>query len=241
MIRPNSCAAVVPCLNEARSISRLVHRIHEYLPTVFVVDDGSSDDTAQLSSAAGAVLLAHPATRGKGHALETGFARAFADGYTWAFCLDGDGQHNPDNIPSFLQTAELESASLVIGNRMASCRSMPLLRKLVNHWMSRRLSNLCHVPVPDSQCGFRLLNLQVWSRLSLCASQFEIESEMLVRFAAAHQKVSFVPVDTIYGCEQSKIHPIRDSIRWIKWFLRVRSELHPFRITPPPILHDLAN
>jgi len=241
---PDHCAAVVPCLNEARTIAPLVRRILHYLPAVYVVDDGSSDETAFLAAAAGAAVLKHDFPRGKGLALETGLARALADGFSWTLCLDGDGQHDPADIPQFLHAADSEGAALVVGNRMHSCKAMPFIRRFVNRWMSRRLSNLCGHALPDSQCGFRLVQLQMWSALSLKAAQFEIESEMLVRFFAARHRIAFVPVRTIYGAEQSKIHPLRDSVRWFTWFFRVRNELNRRKAIPaagsPDILSELS-
>jgi len=238
---PDSCAAVVPCLNEARTIGPLLDRIRQYLPAVYVIDDGSSDNTANHAQRAGAIVLQHAQAQGKGRALETGFSQAFTDGYSWALCLDGDGQHDPADISKFLQAAETETAALVVGNRMEACKAMPLIRKLVNRWMSRRLSDLCAATLPDSQCGFRLLDLKVWSTLAMQAAQFEVESEMLVRFVAAHQKIAFVPVRALYGAEQSKIHPFRDSIRWLKWYWAIQRELALSPISIPRPLHDLAN
>ena len=84
--------------------------------------------------------------------------------------------------------------------------------------MLRRLSNLAGVPLPDSQCGFRLVNLDALSRVQLAARQFEVESEMLVAFLAARCKVEFIPVQVIYKSQASKIHPLWDAWRWFRWW-----------------------
>src|SRR6187551_2270662 len=94
--------------------------------------------------------------------------------------LDGAGQHSPNDIPAFLRCAERTNAVLVVGNRMTDPRGMPWLRRQVNRWMSRRLSKLAGRPLPDTQCGFRLMKLEPWSRLSLRTTHFEIESEALL-------------------------------------------------------------
>src|SRR5437899_11809710 len=93
------CAAVIPCLNEASMIGALVQAVLPHVPTVIVVDDGSSDDTAMLARAAGAEVLPLPSTMGKGNALQTGWRHAHARGFRWALSLDGDGQHAPEEIP----------------------------------------------------------------------------------------------------------------------------------------------
>jgi glycosyltransferase involved in cell wall biosynthesis len=214
---PRQCAVVIPCLNEAASIEAVVRHVREHLPTVFVVDDGSSDTTGALATRAGAEALRHEQPRGKGAALQTGLKRAFDRGFLWAITLDGDGQHSPGDIPGFLQCAERTNATLVIGNRMTDPRGMPWLRRQVNRWMSRRLSKLAGRPLPDTQCGFRLMKLEPWSRLPLRTTHFEIESEALLEFIAAGHAVEFSPVRVIYKTEQSKIHPVRDTIRWFRW------------------------
>jgi len=76
--------------------------------------------------------------------------------------------------------------------------------------------------LPDSQCGFRLMNLEAWSSLAINASRFEIESDVLLAFVAAGHKVEFVPIHVLYKSEQSKIHPLWDTVRWFKWWKQVR-------------------
>jgi hypothetical protein len=133
--------------------------------------------------------------------------------------LDGDGQHAPDDIPIFFSCAERSNAILIVGNRMKNCRAMPWLRRQANRWMSRRLSRLTGELLPDSQCGFRLACLETLLRLPLRVNRFEIESEMLVAFLAAGQKTGFVSIQTIYKIGVSKIHPLADTWRWLRWRL----------------------
>src|SRR5437867_9429801 len=121
---------------------------------MIVVDDGSADETARLAAKAGAHVLRHAQSQGKGAALNTGWSEARARGFSWALCMDGDGQHAPADIAVFLNCAESTGARLVIGNRMANPDGMPWLRRRVNRWMSRRLERLAGCALPDSQCGF---------------------------------------------------------------------------------------
>jgi len=86
---------------------------------------------------------------------------------------------------------------------------MPRLRRLVNHWMSRRLSKASGANLPDSQCGFRLMNLDVWASLAVRTNHFEIESEVLLAFVKNGHGVEFVPIRTLYKSEQSKMNPVR--------------------------------
>lgn len=212
------CAVIIPCLNEAASIGSLVRQVRQVLPAVMVVDDGSSDDTANEATLSGAEVIQHPRNRGKGAALATGLRHAREKGFAWALLMDGDGQHSPEDLPAFFRTAEASDAAMVVGNRLASPGKMPWLRRVVNRWMSRRLSRRAGVPLPDSQCGLRLIELHAWAGLSLTTTRFEIESEMLLAFLAAGHGVEFVPIRTIYKSETSKIHPLYDTVRWFRWW-----------------------
>jgi glycosyltransferase involved in cell wall biosynthesis len=215
---PESCAIVIPCFNEARQIGALVKQCRAYLPKVLVVDDGSDDRTADEARSAGAQVLLHSSNKGKGVALASGLAMAQQSGFAWAVTMDGDGQHAATDIPKFLQCAERSEATLVIGNRMDDARHMPPLRRFVNYWMSRRISTRAGVALPDTQCGFRLINLDVWSRLEFCTRRFEVESEILLAFVQAQQRIEAVPIEVIYKTEQSKIRPLSDTLRWLWWW-----------------------
>lgn len=214
-----ACVAVVPCLNEEMAIATVVSGILKHLPRVLVVDDGSRDTTAAKAESAGADVLRHPTPLGKGAALRDGVNWAAEHGCAWVLLMDGDGQHDPEDIPRFLAAAE--QADLVVGNRMAACATMPLIRRWANRWSSRQLSRRLGREIPDAQCGFRLVRVAAWQKAALQANGFEIEAEMLIKFLAAGFPVAFIPIRTIYGNEKSKFHPLRDAWRWWRWWRQV--------------------
>jgi glycosyltransferase involved in cell wall biosynthesis len=216
------CSVVIPCLNEAEMIAEVVAAVRRLVPTVLVIDDGSSDGTSALAKKAGAEVLRYEVSRGKGAALQAGWEHARRNGFKWVLMMDGDGQHSVNDVKKFFEAAERTGAELVIGNRMGNPKGMPSVRRRVNRFMSKRISALAGVTLPDSQCGFRLMNLETWSRLTVEAAHFEIESEVLLAFARQGCGVEFVPIEVIYKSEQSKIHPARDTVRWVKWWWRVR-------------------
>src|ERR1041384_4360433 len=222
------CAAVIPCFNEAHSIREIVTRVRRHLPTVFVVDDGSTDDTANLATNAGAEIIRLHQNAGKGAALRAGWRCSLDRSFAWALTLDGDGQHAPENIPNFFSCAEKTGATLVVGNRMDHATAMPWLRRQVNRWMTRRLSQSLGVPLADSQCGFRLVNLKATPLDRLVTNHFEIESELLFAFLAAGRNVRFVPVQVIYRSRPSKIHPLMDTWRWFRWWFGARKKVAHF-------------
>jgi glycosyltransferase involved in cell wall biosynthesis len=213
----NTCAVVIPCCNEETTIAALVTEARRYLPLIIAVDDGSTDQTASRAAAAGAQVLPQ-GNHGKGAALKAGLALVRQQNCQWAITLDGDGQHRPDDIPAFLHCAEETGARLIVGNRLYQTQTLPWLRRVVNQWMSRKLSARTGQHLPDSQCGFRLIHLESWFALHLKTNHFEMESEMLLTFAQAGHKIEFVPIQVIPRGTHSHIHPLWDTWRWLRWW-----------------------
>lgn len=122
--------ALIPAYNEAAAIQRVVAESLGHLP-VLVVDDGSKDETASLAQSAGATVLVQNPNQGKGAALRRGFAWALAEGYEGVIALDGDGQHDPAEIPAFAALFRDQQSDLIIGYR--SFDKMPFWRWLGNN------------------------------------------------------------------------------------------------------------
>jgi glycosyltransferase involved in cell wall biosynthesis len=215
----DQCAVVIPCFNEEANIVGLVREVRRLIRTVFVVDDGSTDRTASLAAEAGAVVISHPQRNGKGASLMRGFLMARERGFSHVLCMDGDGQHSVTDIPAFFDCSEETNAGLIIGNRFEVKGSMPLVRRVVNLLMSRALSWVAGEKLPDTQCGFRLLRLSLLSLIETRSRHFEFESELLIEIIKAGGRVAFVPIETIYRSEQSKISPVKDTVRWFSWLL----------------------
>ena len=220
----HACIAVIACLDEGRTIGSVVEQTLTRLPRVLVVDDGSTDGGGEEAHRAGAQVLRHEANLGKGAALRTGFRHASEAGFRWALTLDADGQHRPDDIPALLAAAAPGETDLVIGDRMRDANRMPWLRRRVNQWMSRRLSNLTGTHLPDTQSGFRLVRLAAWRQHPHRCDEFEVESEMLATFSRAGFRIDFVPVNTVVSGRPSRIRPARDTVRWLRWWLRAQRE-----------------
>jgi len=205
-------------LNEAQTIASLVHSVRCHIPSVVVVDDGSRDNTPKLAAEAGALVVSHPRNFGKGAAVKTGLTAAIRQGFNRALLMAGDGQHCPADIPAFVQKAAATQAALVIGNRMHNVKSMPWLRRRANRWMSWRISRRVGKELPDTQCGFRLVDLRIWAALPCHTRHFEIESEMLLAFIDAGCRVDFVPIKVIGRAAHSHINPLADAWRWLQWW-----------------------
>lgn len=206
---------IIPAYNEESKIALLVNAVRGAGFDVVVIDDGSQDRTSSVAGAAGAHVIRSEINKGKGSSLLKGFRYALKNGYDLIITMDGDGQHLPGDIQHLLDCAYVSRASLVIGNRMNTPHTMPLLRKVTNRCMSRLISLLTRQNIPDTQCGFRLIKRVVLENVHLATSNYETESEILIKAARQGFIIASVPITTVYGDEKSNIHPIRDSYRFI--------------------------
>jgi len=212
--------AVIPCFNEETRIAEVVRRCSKYTDAVLVVDDGSTDETPERAKAAGAVVISHGHNRGKGVALNTGYAYAVRQGYDAVVTLDGDGQHDPDEIPKLIEAARSSEVHVVLGCRMADVKDMPGLRRWTNRTTSRFVSRLSGQRMRDSQTGFRLIRRAVLEAVHCASRNYEAESEILIKAGRKGFHIVEVPVATIYHGGKSSIHPILDTLRFIRLVLR---------------------
>lgn len=207
--------ALIPVYNAAGHIGNVVRRTLGQVARVLVVDDGSVDGSGGEAREAGADVIAHTVNRGKGAALKTGLARCLELDCDWIILLDADGQHDPGDIAHFLAGRDGD-AKFIIGNRMTHAEGMPFTHRVGNRLGSRVLSGLCGQPLPDSQCGFRMLHRSLLGALKLTADHYEADSEMLILAARAGQRIASVPIATIYADEHSHIRPVKDLFRLIR-------------------------
>ncbi len=184
------------------------------MSTVVVVDDGSRDDTASRARDAGATVLVHERTRGKGRAIRTGLDYLLRPSdLTHVLHLDGDLQHRPDEAAVLIDIGRATGADLVIGTRQFEREAMPASRYYANHFGSVALSGFVGMPLQDTQCGFRLFRTDMLRRLRLQATGYEIETEMLVKVRRLGGQIVQVPITAVYGHGRSKLRPVRDTTR----------------------------
>lgn len=208
--------AIIPAYCEGRFIAKVVDQVLHHVHAVLVVDDGSPDNTATEAAAAGANVIRHPTNLGKGAALKTGLDFAVSIESPFFLFLDGDGQHDPADIPAFIGEINRSQTDLVVGNRMRNLKSMPLIRQWTNQFMSWQIGRICKIPVPDSQCGFRLARKELVPVLMAPSNRFEFESESIILAALHGFRLSFVPIRTIYTNQHSKIRPLQDTVRYLR-------------------------
>jgi glycosyltransferase involved in cell wall biosynthesis len=217
-------AAVIPAYQEEKHVGEVAQRTRAQLENVLVVDDGSTDATAERARSRGVDVVIHPQNRGKGESIKTGLRYWLERGSEYVVLLDADGQHLPEEISRFVDSAASESnAKIFIGSRMNDTSTMPLVRRIVNRYMSGEISRVCGQRIPDTQCGFRMLHRDIIPEVLSGASRFEYETEMLIIASRKGHRVASVPITTVYSDEVSSINPVRDTVRFFKLMRRYRN------------------
>lgn len=209
MTKASGVLALIPGYDEAPRIGLVIAATARHLP-VLVVDDGSTDGTATEAESAGAAVIRQQPNQGKGAALRSGFRRAIAEGYEAVVTLDADGQHDPAEIPSFLQAwrAGAPVPDLVIGRR--DFGAMPLVRRLSNRLGGWAFAWAVGRDIPDNQSGYRLVTRRLMeASLASDEAGFEFEVEMIVTSIRAGWEIAWVPIRTIYAGQPSHIRPWR--------------------------------
>jgi glycosyltransferase involved in cell wall biosynthesis len=209
---------IIPALNAERSISAVVRDCKAVNDDVLVVDDGSTDRTADVARDAGAQVVRHSVNRGKGAALKTGFAYVLEHGFDVVVTLDADGQHLPREIPKFLAARAESGADLIIGGRAHLFGQMLPRRRLANRFSAWGIAFASKTNVTDSQSGFRLYSDNLLRAARLHSDGFAMESEVIVRAGLAGFKVITIPIDLGFVDGQSTSHyqPLMDTLR-IAW------------------------
>ena len=223
-------AVVIPACNEAATIREVAARALRECPRVIVVDDGSSDDTANAVAGLGVRLLRNDQNLGKAAALWRGAEAALALGAERVVTLDGDGQHDPADIPRLLQAADRYPRGIVIGARLAEPAAVPRSRYLANRIAAFWVSWACGQRLSDSQSGFRVYPAELFRRLRVPhgrARGFVFESEILIAAARLGYRCVSVPIAAIYrpGMRASHFRPVLDVVRitrMIAWKLLSR-------------------
>ncbi len=209
---------VVPTYNNAKTIGGVLADIKQYANHIIVVNDGSTDDTAQiLSEIEGIEIITHQRNSGKGTALKNGLCKAKDDGYRYAITIDSDGQHFASDIPTFVEEIERTPDNLLVGARNIQADNMPgkntFANKFSNFWFKLETG----VKLPDTQSGYRLyplqlMNVQKW----YYTAKYEFELEALVFASWAGVEVRNIPINVYYPPEGERVshfRPWRDFTR----------------------------
>ena len=195
--------AVIPCYNEEVTIGSVVLKTKQHVDRVLVVDDGSIDDTVNIAKQAGAAVISHKGNRGKSTAIRTGFKYALAHKFDYVVTIDGDGQHNPAEIPTVLDNVVNNGHDISIGFRFGNYTEMPMWRRIGKRILDYATSFGNGGTVTDSQCGFRAFNKKAVKTLTprMTGNAFSVESEQLIK---AHE-IGLSVANTTVTCKYKNL------------------------------------
>ena len=220
--------AAIPCYNERIPVAYVVTLARKHVDEVLVIDDGSSDGTADVGREVGATVISHEQNKGKGAAIKTALNYAAANGFDALVLLDGDGQHDPNQIPQLLQPIRDGTADVVIGYR--ELNQMPRLRqagRLVLDYVTARGGQV----TTDSQSGYRALSRKAVEALrskNLQANGFSIESDMIMTVRDLQLKIAEVPIDCKYDLKDTSTeNPVRHGFGVLGSIINVIAEKRP--------------
>jgi len=211
---------IIPVHNEEKTIGNILRELKKNFKNILVIDDGSKDKSKEIALKEGVFVISHEFCKGKGEALKTGFDFALKNNFKAVITMDGDGQHLPEDAIKFVRKyRKKEGVGIWIGKRDIFSKNMPFIRKITNLSMSVLISFLSFQWIPDTQCGFRLIKIDVLRKVKLYTSHFETESEILIKSAWQRFKIKSIPIETIYNKEKSKIKPVKDTFRFFRMIL----------------------
>jgi len=213
--------AVIPAHNESRHISRVVKETKKYVDEVIVVDDGSRDDTFELAEKSKATALKHIVNLGKGASLKTGCDYAVQNNADLMVVIDGDGQHDPREIPNFVKA--LKTHDVVLAYRQRS-RKMPAVLRFGNNFINETIKFLYGVKIRDSQCGYRAFTKKAYRKLRWRAADYSMESEMIAKIGKHNLTYVELPIETIYSDKYkgtTVIDGVKIVINLFLWKLRI--------------------
>jgi len=217
--------ACIPAYNEERTIARVVIGAQKQVDRVIVCDDGSSDMTGIIAEKLGAKVIRHERNMGKGEALRSLFLSSQEVGADIMVTIDGDGQHDPEEIPELLDALSKEAAAVVIGNRfLGSVGSVPSHRRLGN----RVLNAVTASGISDTQSGFRAYNRVAIDSLIPAEMGMGVDSEILMEAVRKGLKVVEVPISVKYGTGKTSTHnPIFHALDVVMSAVKITSIRHP--------------
>jgi glycosyltransferase involved in cell wall biosynthesis len=193
---------VIPAHNEAGRVPQVLERLRmvdigaPVLPAI-VVDDGSTDGTAEAAEGAGAAVVRLSSNLGKGSALRAGVDEALRRGAGVVVMMDADGQHRPEDLPALVGPILTGEADVTLGARTFT-GEMPRLYRFGNRLLSAAVAILFGMPVADSQCGLRAFTAAAARDLRWSSAGYAVETEMLVRMARARLRWREVPIPSLY-------------------------------------------
>ncbi len=220
--------AAIPCYNEERFIGSVVLKAKRFVDQVIVIDDGSTDGTAMIAEAAGALVIRHEVNEGKGIAMNTAFQWAKESGVQAMVMLDGDGQHKPAHIPAVLDPVLAGKADVAAGSRFLSVKSDIPGYRTIGQRILTFVTNLgSGVKLSDTQSGFKAFSRKSIETLSFTQRGVgDVESEMQFLIKENDLSLAEVPITANYD-EKAKRNPLAQGMKNMNALLNMIAERRP--------------
>ena len=207
---------IIPTYNNHKTLKRVIDGVLNYTNQVVIVDDGSTDQTANILKEYPNLNQLHfSKNRGKGAALREGFKKALSLGYNYAITIDSDGQHYPDDIPVFINALKTDKHTLYIGSRNMTHDSIPKGSSFGNKFSNFWFNTETGIKLTDTQSGFRMYPLNLISDIKFYTTKFEFEIEVIVKAAWRGVQVKNLPIKVLYDEKEriSHFRPYKDFAR----------------------------
>ena len=237
----NACV-VIPTYNNARTLERVLQGVYAYTSAVIVVNDGSTDATAEILARYPQLTTIHfPRNKGKGCALRMGLQEAERRGFDYALTIDSDGQHYPEDIPGFIRDIQANGEALLIGDRNMNQKGIPGKSSFGNRFSNFWFRFETGISLSDTQSGYRLYPLRRLRGIRFYTTKFEFEVEVIVKAAWRGIPIRNIPVKVLYDPAERVSHfrPFRDFTRisilntWLVlvtlFYIRPRDYFRTFR------------
>lgn len=217
----SSVAVVIPAYNEKATLRHVAEGALAHASLVIVVDDGSTDGTADVVADLPVLVLRNARNEGKAASLWRGAHEALSRGAAAVCTIDGDAQHDPNDIPRLLDAHRDSPASIVIGSRLHSSAAIPRARYRANRIANFWIGWAAGYPVADSQSGFRVYPAELFQRARArhdLRASFVFESEIIIEAARLGVKAVSVPITVTYAnpCRKSHFRPVVDIARIVR-------------------------
>jgi glycosyltransferase involved in cell wall biosynthesis len=231
MISSCEISIIIPVFNEAETLASLIEKIHELKlarAEIIIVDDGSTDGSAEIALNAGASVIRHPYNIGNGAAVKSGIRGARGK---FILLMDGDGQHKPEDIPKLL--AEASSYHMVVGSRGKGSK-LRFHRYAANLVYNLLATYVTRFKVQDLTSGFRVLSRRDAHRfIDLLPNTFSYPTTLTLAFLRSGYTVKYIPIQSLYRAGQSKISLVTDGIRFLLIITKIATLFSPFRVFLP--------
>jgi len=232
---PEVLSVIVPCFNERGAIGGVVDRLREVLDgidapsEVIVVDDGSTDGSAEVLADSPATVLRHPVNAGYGAALKTGAREAR---YSCIVITDADGTYPNEKIPALFKA--LSDCEMAVGARTGNDVQIPLVRRPAKWAITALARYLTGYPIPDLNSGLRAVRRSLWDRYEVFfPNGFSLTTTITVASLVNGHRVRFIPIDYHDRVGRSKIRPVRDTLNFIQLILRTIVYFNPMKVFVP--------